>query len=217
MKTAILFGAGGNIGGHLLGLLLDSNYYDNVKIVTRREPDVRHPYKLTALHGDYETLPRLKEELAADDVFVIIGATEPEVERNYPVIIARLCREMGARSFSIVTSVGANPRSRLAFTRVKGEIERDILGMDFGATHIFRPGMIMGARDFYRPMERATMRLWRVIDPLMVGRLSKFRGMEARDIALAMYLATTSPDDRTTGIYHWKEMKNLCLKFTTVQ
>jgi uncharacterized protein YbjT (DUF2867 family) len=168
------------------------------------------------LYGDYETLPELNERLAADDVFVIIGAPEPDVERNYPAMIARLCREMGARSISIVTSVGASPRSRLTFTRVKGEIERDVMGMDSEATHIFRPGMIMGTRAFYRPMERATMRLWRVIDPLMMGGLSKFRGMEARDIALAIYLATTSSADHMTGIYHWKDMKDICSGFKMV-
>ncbi|HYD90642.1 MAG TPA: NAD(P)H-binding protein [Anaerovoracaceae bacterium] len=207
MKTAILFGASGNIGAHLLNLLLTSDKYNQVKIVVRKNLPIRHP-KLTTLIGDYMTLSSMEENLKADDIFITVGATDKTVERVYPVLIAKLCKQQGAKRIFIVTSVGANAKSSMAFTRIKGEIEADIINLHFNETNIFRPGMIMGRRERYRPMEKAMMRLWKIIDPLLVGKLNKYKGMEAKEIALAMYQSSL----RATGsinVYHWREMKHL--------
>ena len=43
MKTAILFGATGLVGSHLLNLLVNSNEYDKIKIFSRKEIKISNP------------------------------------------------------------------------------------------------------------------------------------------------------------------------------
>jgi uncharacterized protein YbjT (DUF2867 family) len=210
MRTAILFGASGNIGGHLLEILLRSERYKKVKIVTRKRLEIQHP-KLTSLLADYHSLTTIKEQLNADDVFVIVGATDKNIERNYPVLIARLCKEQGAKTISVITAVGAAAKSVVSFTKLKGEIEEDILNLNYSKTHIFRPGMITGERQFYRSFEKTMMRIWKVIDPLLFGNLSKYKGMQAHKIALAMYFALDSYTE-AVKVLHWKEMDGIIKK-----
>jgi len=207
MKTAILFGASGNVGSHLLNLLLDSEEYDQVKIVVRK-PLIIQNHKLVSIIGSYNTLAGVKEQLNANDVFIILGATDKNVERNYPVLIARLCKEQGAQTISIVTAAGANPKSSISFTKLKGEIEQDVLNLHYNQTHIFRPGMIMGERTLYRPMEKTMVRIWKIINPLLIGKLSKYKGIQARNIAQAMLLNTIS-NKEVANVFHWKEMKDI--------
>ena len=207
MKTAIIFGASGNIGNHLLQILLGSDKYAQLKIVTRKPIEIQHK-KLISLIGDYQTLPKIKEYLYADDVFIILGSTDKDVERNYPVLIARLCKELNAETISIVTAVGASPKSALNFTKVKGEIEQDILKLNYQKTNIFRPGMITGERQAYRPFEKTMMRAWKAIDPILRGGLSKYRGMQARKIAFVMFLALDSSAGKV-NVFHWNEMHQI--------
>lgn len=211
IKTAILFGASGNIGAHLLRILLASDEYTHVKIVLRKTGIVNHP-KLVTILADYYSLEKKKSELAADDVFIILGASDKTVERQYPVLAATVCREKGAKTVSFVTSVGADPKSAITFTRIKGQIEQDILQLNYEHTHIYRPSMIMGTRSAYRPAEKTMMKIWPIIHPFLMGQLSRYKGMEAALIARAMYMAPLIHTQRL-NIYHWKEMNTLAHTF----
>lgn len=207
MKTAILFGASGHVGSYLLNMLLASDKYSQVKIVVRKDLNMQRS-KLLTLIGDYTTLPNIKEGLQADDVFITVGATDKIVERGYPVLIAQLCKKQGAKRIFLVTSVGANPKSSMSFTRIKGEVEEDIVNLHFEETNIFRPGMIMGSREWYRPMEKTMMRIWKIIDPLLIGNLNKYKGMNAKEIARAMFQSSLNATG-SINIYHWRDMKYL--------
>lgn len=74
MKTALLFGASGLVGGNLLSILLGHRAYGQVIAVVRRELPLRHP-QLTQLIGDIDTLPAQADALAAEDVFIALGTT----------------------------------------------------------------------------------------------------------------------------------------------
>ena len=39
------------------------------------------------------------------------------------------------------------------YIRTKGEVERDILALNFEHTHLFRPSMLLGHREENRPMD----------------------------------------------------------------
>jgi len=207
MKKAIVFGASGNIGGYLIEELSNDNNYDQVLVVARKNLSIKSK-KIKLILGDYHTLNLLEDKMIADDVFIIIGSSDWDVDRNYPIAIAKILKANGALNIFVVTAVGANSNSFLKFTRRKGEIEDAIKNLNFKYTCFFRPAMILGKRDYYRPMEKFMMFLWQCIDPLFMGKFNKYKGMHARDIACAMHLSGSS-DVNKVSIYHWQEMYNL--------
>ena len=217
MKKAIVFGSSGFIGSYLLSELLNNDAYEQVIILVRKSLNITHP-KLKTLIGDFHSLPILKDRIVADEVFITLGTTNKntpdkneyyQIDHDYPVLAARMAKENGARSIFVVTAVGANASSGIFYIRTKGETERDIIALDFKHTHIFRPSMIMGNRKEKRSLEKVFIHIWSVINPVLMGKLNKYKGIEGKDIAKAMVTAANTPSGNLK-IYHWKEMHDLC-------
>jgi len=216
MKKAILFGATGFIGSHLMQELLNNDDYEQVTIVVRKDQNFSHR-KLKILIGDLHSLPQLKEQIRADDVFITLGTTKKQtpdvseyyqVDHDYPVLSAKMAKENGAKSVFIVTAIGANPNSGLFYTKTKGETERDIIALDYDHTNIFEPSMILGNRIAHRPMEKIFIQLFSLINPLLIGRLSKYKGMDGADIAKSINNAARHQTEKVK-IYRWNEMNSL--------
>jgi uncharacterized protein YbjT (DUF2867 family) len=216
MKKAIVFGATGFIGSHLLRDLLDNPDYEQVIAVTRKPLALSHA-RLTTLIGDLASLPALKPQLVADEVFIALGTTRKhtpdeaayyKIDHDYPVLAAEIAKANGARSVFLVTAVGANARSSVFYVRTKGEVERDVLALNFDHTHIFRPSMILGERDEDRPRERMIIAVWNVINPLLVGPVDRYRGLAGEEIACAIANAAQREAGKVQ-VYHWREMAAL--------
>jgi uncharacterized protein YbjT (DUF2867 family) len=214
MKKAVLFGASGFIGSSLLEELLKNPDYDQVIVVVRKKLKTEHS-KLTTLIGDLQSLPNIKDQIQGDDVFITLGTTKKKipqqdeyykVDHDYPVLAAKIAKENGAKSVFLVTSAGANAQSIVFYIRTKGELERDILALNFEHTHLFRPSMLLGHREEDRPMEKLYIRLWSAIDPIFVGPLSLYRGIDGKDVAKAMVNAAQQTSGKVK-LHHWKEMR----------
>jgi uncharacterized protein YbjT (DUF2867 family) len=233
MKKALLFGASGFVGSYLLQELLKAPEYDQVTIVVRKPlpaevPAAQTP-KLKTLIGDLQSLPSLKNQLVADDVFIALGTTRKhtpdtkeyyKVDHDYPVLAAKLAKENGATAVFIVSAVGANENSNLFYVKTKGETERDIKALGFARTHIFQPSMIVGERKEERPLEKTLIKFWGLLDPFFVSGLDRYRGIDAKVIAQAMLRAareqveTPESEGRegenrainTVKTYRWHEM-----------
>jgi uncharacterized protein YbjT (DUF2867 family) len=134
---------------------------------------IQHP-KLKTLIGDYYTLPNLKDQIEADDVFITLGGTTPKIDVDYPVLAAQITKEKGAQSVFAITAVGASLRSRLSYLRVKGEIEQKLIALEFEHTHIFRPSMIMGKRKGIHLTEKTIMTIWKFLNPFLMARMSRY-------------------------------------------
>jgi len=216
MKTALLFGATGFIGSYLLQDLLNSPDYSRVIAVVRKPLALNHP-KLTVLIGDLASLPALKPQLVADEIFIALGTTRKhtpdeaeyyKIDHDYPLRAAEIAKGNGARSVFLVTAVGANAGSGVFYVRTKGEVERDIRALNFDHTHIFRPSMILGERDEDRPRERLFIAIWSVLNPLLAGPANRYRGLTGNEIAHAIAKAARHQTEKVR-IYHWKEMAAL--------
>ncbi|MEO5812118.1 MAG: NAD(P)H-binding protein [Rhodanobacter sp.] len=216
MKKALLFGATGFIGSHLLSLLLASADYDCVTIVVRRDPGLEH-VKLVTLAGDLDSLGDLADKVDADDVFIALGTTKAKVpdedgyyriDHDYPVQAAAVAQARGATGVFLVSAIGANVASSVFYLRTKGETERDVIALGFARTHIFRPSQLLGRRKENRPLERCIIAVWPAIDWLLVGSLRKYRGIAGEDVARAMVSAAT---DGRPGIriHDWAGMEAL--------
>jgi len=216
MKRAIVFGATGFVGSHLLGDLLERSEYQSVTAVVRRDPGLAHP-KLSTLLGDLDSVGEGMSGSGLDEVFIALGTTRKHtpdrteyyrIDHDYPVAAARAAQGLGARSVFLVSSVGADPASRVFYVRTKGQTERDILALGYDHTHIFRPSMIVGNRPEPRPLEHILGRGWALLDPLLMGSLDRYKGIRGEDIARAMGAAAERRQERV-AIYHWRQMQDL--------
>ncbi|MFB2119204.1 NAD(P)H-binding protein [Parapedobacter sp. 2B3] len=213
-KSAILFGATGLIGSQLLRELLDCSAYAAVTVVVRRDTGIRHP-KLNQLVADHRSLADIKGQLVADHVFCCVGTTRKKtpdlneyyrIDHDYPVAAAQYTKDNGATAFLLVSAVGANPASANFYLRMKGETERDIIRLGFERAHVFRPSLLMGNRSENRGLESLAQVLFKVINPLLINRLSKYRAVSATWVSKALCHVALS-GDQGVHTYHWADIK----------
>jgi uncharacterized protein YbjT (DUF2867 family) len=216
MKKAIIYGASGLVGSYILEYLLNHSNYDQITIVVRKDLNIQHP-KLKTLIGDFHSLDHLVKDILADEIYIALGSTQKktpdkkiyyQIDHDYPVLAAKLAKENGAKAVFLVSSIGANPSSAVFYVKTKGETEQDILNLDFDYTYIFRPSIILGDRKESRPLEKVSKIIVKIINPLFMGELSKYKGIEASDIAKAMVNTANRLHDKVK-ILHWKEMTAL--------
>lgn len=216
MKKAIVYGASGLVGSYILETLLNSPDYEQIIAVVRKDLNIRHA-KLLTLAGDFSSLPDLTKGIAVDEVYIALGTTRKKtpdqkeyyrIDHDYPVLAAKSGKENGAKTVLLVSSIGANTKSKAFYTRTKGETEQDLINLDFDHTCIFRPSLILGNRKEKRIIEKSFMAVWKVINPVLSGKMNKYKGIEAKNIARAMVGAANHPDGKMK-IFYWKEMMDL--------
>jgi uncharacterized protein YbjT (DUF2867 family) len=202
-KTALVVGATGLIGGHCVRLLLDHDAYEQVKILVRRPVEISHP-KLSVIIADFDDMECHAGDLAADDVFCALGTTIGKagseeafrkVDFDYTIKIASLLEHANARQFLLVSAMGANPRSKVFYNRVKGDVEEALRRIPFETIQVFRPSMLLGKRKEWRTGERIGGAVMSVLNPAFFGSMKKWRAIEASSVARAMIIAaqTASP------------------------
>jgi uncharacterized protein YbjT (DUF2867 family) len=196
-RAALLLGATGLVGGYCLDLLLADPLYSKVVVVARR-PLMRADPKLVVIVTDFDDLDRHEDGFAVDDVFCCLGTTIRkagsreafrQVDVEYPVAAGRLAAARGARRFVIVTALGADPASRIAYNRDKGEVEERVKGLPLEAVWIFRPSLLLGSRSEVRVGERIAQLLLRPLAPVFAGPLRRYRPVHAARVAAAMVAA----------------------------
>lgn len=214
-RTALLVGATGLVGSHLLRRLLAHPDYARVSVWVRRALQLQDP-KLAQVVVDFERLQARTAGVDAQDVFVALGTTIRKagsqqafrrVDHDYPVQVARLARQHGATRFLMVSALGADTSSRVFYSRVKGEAEDAIRGLGLPKVWFFRPSLLVGERQEWRPGEKLGILLSQLIAPLLVGALRKYRPIEADSVAAAMVYAATH--DVQLGILESDEIARL--------
>ncbi len=186
-RVALLAGASGLMGGHLLRLLLGDSRWDRVVSIGRREVDVHHE-KLEQLLVQF---PDVGELPPLDDAFCALGTTIKKagsrdafraVDHDAVVALARAARGAGASSFLHLTAMGADKGSRVFYNRVKGETERDVAAVGVPTTVAFRPSILDGERGESRPGEQVGLFVMRALGPV----LGRYRPTRVEDVAAAM-------------------------------
>jgi uncharacterized protein YbjT (DUF2867 family) len=197
VRTALLIGASGLVGGALLETLLADPAYLAVTVLVRRPLARAHP-KLTQVTADFDHLDQYRAYFHVDDLFCALGTTIKQagsqaafrrVDFDYPVALARLAKDEGAGHYLLVSSVGADPQSRIFYSRIKGEVEAAIQAIGYPTVSIFRPSLLLGQRRPRRPMEE----LSGLITKPFGWALGKYRPIEAKTVAQAMVIKAKDP------------------------
>jgi uncharacterized protein YbjT (DUF2867 family) len=193
-RIAVIAGATGLVGGQLLDLLLTDATWDRVVSVGRRELARTDP----RLEQRVVPFPAIGDLPECTDVFSCLGTTIKKagsqeafrtVDHDAVVALAGSAYRAGAERFLHVTALGASPRSRIFYNRVKGETERDVAASGVPTTVAFRPSMLDGERPESRPAERIGLIAMRAAGPL----LGRYRPTRATDLARAMVAEAKGP------------------------
>ncbi len=191
MKRAILAGATGLIGSQVLDLLIRDNSYQSVIAITRKALTISNP-KLQNLVFDFDRMSDFSDLLKGDDVYCCMGTTIKQagtkeafrkVDFSYPVDLANITQQQGARQFLLVTALGANKSSSIFYNQVKGEVEEAISSIGFITLHIFQPSMLIGPRRDARSGETAGQGVMKFLD-FMIPK--KYKAIESSKVAKAM-------------------------------
>ncbi|MBT2685077.1 oxidoreductase [Bacillus sp. ISL-37] len=194
-KTALIAGSTGLIGNELLQLLLNGEEYEQVVAIVRRPLEVKHS-KLVEKVVDFDRLNEYHELFDVDDVFCCLGTTIKKaktkeamwkIDVDYPVAIAKLASSKGARKFLLVSSMNADPDSPIFYSKMKGKLEQEIKRIPYETTAIFRPSLLLGERDEFRLGERAAAEIFTKMPFLFGGPFKKYKAIEGRTVASAMY------------------------------
>lgn len=193
-RSALLLGATGLVGRHCLELLLGDGRYEQVIAPVRHPTEREHP-RLEEHRIDFDRVDEVAALFLVRDVFCCLGTTIRaagsreafrRVDVELPARTAELAARGGARSFVAVSAVGADPDSRVFYSRAKGEMEARVAGAGVENSWFVRPSLLLGERADKRPGERMADLALRPISPLMRGPLRRYRPIQAAVVAAAM-------------------------------
>lgn len=195
-RKALIVGATGLVGSRLLDALLSDPGYDSVRVLTRRPLGLRHS-KLDERIVDFDRLAEA-EFPQADDVFCCLGTTIMtagsqaafyRVDFTCVHDVARLALAKGAQQFLLISAMGASPRSRIFYSRVKGEIEEALRKLAYRSVFVLRPSFLAGDRKENRPGEKLALA---VLRPLRFLLPLKYRPVSDIAVARAMLACAKS-------------------------
>tara|TARA_E500000075_G_scaffold125967_1_gene130204 strand:+ start:90 stop:743 length:654 start_codon:yes stop_codon:yes gene_type:complete len=194
VKTALLFGASGLVGGHLLNQLISNNNYSKIKVFVRSVPEIIDP-KIEIIETDFNNLENHKEDIKGDDSFYCIGTTKQNssdkneykrVELEIPKQIAQIAKANSVNSFVFVSSGYADPKSSGDYLKFKGEVEEELKRLNFPKLGIMRPSFLLGDRKEKRVGEKIGIFVFKLLSPLFLGPLKKMRPIHSEIVAKAM-------------------------------
>jgi len=194
MKTALLFGSSGLVGGHLLNQLIKDNKYSKIKLFVRTDPEISDP-KVEVIKTNFNRLENHKEDIKGDDCFFCIGTTKKnspdkddyrKVELDIPKEIAQIAKSNLVNSFIFVSALYANPKSSGDYVRFKGLVEEELKRLNFPKLRIMRPSFLMGNRKEKRVSEKIGIFVFKLLSPLLLGPLKKMKPIHSVIVAKAM-------------------------------
>ncbi|QOR66994.1 NAD(P)H-binding protein [Cytobacillus suaedae] len=214
-RTALLVGASGLVGNELVKYLLHSDEYKRVTILVRGDYAVTSP-KLVVKKVDFDGSPYENLE-PVDDIFCCLGTTIKKaktkenflkVDFQYPIELAKWGAENGAKQYLVVSAMGANSNSKVFYNQVKGKLEDQLKSLDLPHVHIFRPSLLLGDRKEFRLGEKVGEYVMKFLFFALVGPWRKYRAIEAKQVALAMYKKAVVPTNKAYAVYESDEIEN---------
>jgi uncharacterized protein YbjT (DUF2867 family) len=176
-RRALVAGATGLVGSKLVDALLADARYGSVHALVRRPLPSKNA-KLQEHVVDFLKLDGVAWP-TVDDVFCCLGTTIRNagsqaafraVDHDYPLAIARGTLAAGATQYLFVSAMGADAKSSVFYSRVKGELEAAIAVLPFHAAIAFRPSLLSGDRAEHRLGERLALAMLHPLRGLVPAR-----------------------------------------------
>ena len=217
MKTALVFGSSGLVGSHLVRLMNKNSIYEKIKLFVRSTSEIKTS-KIEIINTDFNNLSNHKEDINGDDCFFCIGTTKKNtpdkdeyrrIEYDIPVEIAKIAKSNSINSFFYVSSGFADPKSSSAYLKNKGQVEEELIKLNFSILGIMRPSFLVGNRKEKRPGEEVGIFFFKIFSPLLLGPLKKMRPIQSEKVAKVMIKVANENLKKT--IFESNEIAELAL------
>lgn len=175
---AVLIGATGLVGSEILKILLADPRFKTVTVLTRRSTGQKSP-KLVEHLVDFRKIQDWKNKVHGDVAFSALGTTRSqagsieaqyEVDYTYQAEFATACANGGIGTFVLISSMGADSKSKIPYTRMKGQLEDFVETLGFQHIQILRPGPLEGHREKRRLSEELSLPVSRLLSKLPMLR-----------------------------------------------
>ena len=205
MKTALVFGSTGLVGGHLLDQLIKNENYNKIKLFVRSEIII-NDLKVEIVKTDFNNIENHKEEMTGDHCYFCIGTTKQNspdkdeyrrVELDLPKQIAQITKSNSVNSFVFVSSGYADPNSSGDYLKFKGLVEEELKRLSFNKLGIMRPSFLIGDRKEKRLGEKLGIFVFKLLSPLFLGPLKKMKPIQSEKVAQAMVKLSNSDSMKT--------------------
>ena len=197
-RTVIIAGATGLVGKEILSGLLADDTVGEIHSLGRRAPGIEHP-KLRVHLVDFADLPSLP---SADEVYLALGTTIKvagsqeafrAVDYTANLAVAQAALAAGAKKAGLVSAMGADSRSKVFYSRVKGELEDALQKLPIDGLVVARPSLLVGNRDALgqpsRRGEEIGFALGKALGFLIPAN---YKPIEAKTVARALLSAVRS-------------------------
>jgi uncharacterized protein YbjT (DUF2867 family) len=215
-KSAIVLGASGLIGACVLDYLLADKTYEEVNVFVRRPLPIAHS-KLKQHIVDFDNLDTTVGFGSAEVLFSCLGTTIKKagsqaaftkVDFEYPLAFANIAKQNGIKKIFLVSAVGATSSTSNFYLKTKGDLEIALAQIGFESLGVFRPSFLLGDRTEFRLAEVILKPIMQLVSGLLMGSLSKYKAIQARDVAKAM-LKQAEKNMKGLTVLHYKEMMRL--------
>jgi uncharacterized protein YbjT (DUF2867 family) len=193
-KIAIVIGATGLVGSHLLSYLVKAKHISRIVVITRRPMKFRHE-KVNNHVIDFSDLANHGEFFRGDILFSCLGSTvkqagsiaaQRKVDLEYQLTAARLAFEQGVSHYLLVSSSGADEKSLSPYLRMKGELEVAIQALAFKHISIIQPSLLLGERDQPRFAESLGSKVLPIL--CKFPRMRRYRPIHGAEVAQKMVM-----------------------------
>lgn len=199
--TALIVGATGLVGKHLLDHMLTKTYYSKIKILSRRALEIDDPRVEVIVIPDFAEMNSISEQLQAEDYYCVLGTTIKlagskenfkKVDLDYPLMLAEIAQKSPEfRQYLVVTAAGSNADSPLFYNQVKGQLEEGLKQLHLRGLKIFRPSLLLGERRDFRLAEEFAKAISKIFSFFMVGLKRRLWSINASDVAKAMHIVAS--------------------------
>ena len=201
-RTVALAGATGLVGRVILQGLLADPSVSSIHVLARRQPSA--PDSRVIWHVvDFAALPQFPP---IDEVYLALGTTIKvagsqaafrAVDFDANLAVARAALAAGAVRCGLVSAMGASSKSRVFYSRVKGELEDALTQLPFRGLVIARPSLLLGDRQTLGQPERPLEKAFGAMDKIFGSLIpSNYRPIAASQVAHALLKRTPEAEGR---------------------
>lgn len=192
-KTAIVIGATGLTGFALTKQLIENDNFDRIIVLGRSKTGLQSD-KLKEHIVNFDKPESFAKYVKGDILFSCMGTTikkartkenQYKVDVTYQFEVAKTARENNIETIVLISAAGANPKSSIFYSKIKGQLENKIKELAFERCLIFQPSVLMGQRTEKRTGEEFTAKLVNFFSKIFPF-IRKYRGINTAILAKAM-------------------------------